>query len=111
MMIATVSATSGRSPSGSGRTRARVQIRVISFTAPPAISAQPKWPLDLHDVGLFTLQEVLDLGHVFVGELLHTRLGGAFLVVADLPVLDQLLEVPQDVATDVPDGDATLLRH
>jgi hypothetical protein len=31
MMIATVSATSGRSPSGSGLTRASVQMRLISF--------------------------------------------------------------------------------
>src|SRR5437016_4550052 len=111
MMIATVSATSGRSPSGSGRTRPRVQMRLISFTAPLAISVQPKWPLDLHDVGLFALQEVLDLGHVLVGELLHARLGRTLLVVADLPVLDELLEVPQDVAPHVPHGDPALLGH
>src|SRR5438552_9702740 len=74
MMIATVCATSGRSPSASGRTRARVQMREMSFTAPLAISAQPTWHLDLHDVGFLALQQVVDLGDVLVGDLLDARL-------------------------------------
>src|SRR5205085_4928907 len=101
MMIATVSATSGRSPSGSGLTRASVRMRDSSFTM----------PLDLHDVGLFALQEVVDLRDVLVGHLLHARLGRPLLVVADVTVLDELLEVAHHVATHVADGDAPLLGH
>src|SRR6476646_11094927 len=81
MMIATVSATSGRSRSGSGRTRASVQMRVIRFIPLGAP------PLDLHDVGLFAFQEVVDLRHVLVGHLLHALLCGTLLVVADVAVL------------------------
>src|SRR6266550_1239171 len=93
MMIATVSATSGSSRSGIGLTRARVQIRPMSFTASLAISAWPKWPLDLHDFRLLVLQELVDLRHVVVGQLLHPRLGRPLVVVADVAVLDEILEV------------------
>src|SRR4051794_19917455 len=66
---------------------------------------------DLHDLGLFALQEVVDLCDVVVGELLHALLGGALLVVADVAVLDQVPEVLDRVTTNVSHRDATLLRH
>src|SRR3954453_12953240 len=118
MMIATVSATSGRSASGSGRTRARVQMREMRFIAVSSrvySGCRRTCPggtcLDLHDVGLFALQEVVDLGHVLVGQLLDARLRGALFVVADLAVLDELLEVAHDVAAHVAYGDSPLLGH
>src|SRR6185437_15511729 len=110
MMIATVSATSGSSrPSGSGRTRARVRMRDRRFTA--VLFSPSGEGLHLHDLGFFALQEVVDLRDMLVGQLLHPALGGVLVVVADLAVLDQVLEVPHHVAADVPDGDPPLLGH
>ena len=62
----------------------------------------------LHDLGLFALQEVLDLRDVLVGELLDAILGAPLLVVADVAVLDELLEVVHDVAAHVSDRDPSL---
>src|SRR5215208_5436878 len=66
---------------------------------------------DLHDVGFFALQEVVDLADALVRELLHAALGGALLVVAHVPVPHQLLEVAHRVAADVAHRDPPLLRH
>src|SRR5947209_14699598 len=79
MMIATDCATSGRSRSGSERTRESVRIRDSRFTSRS----------DLHDLGFFALQQLVDLRDMVVGELLHTRLRGALLVVAGVALLDQ----------------------
>ncbi len=46
---------------------------------------------------------------VLVGELLHLSLPAPLLVVPDLPVLDQVLEVLQDVAADISDRDLPVL--
>src|SRR5476651_2333825 len=105
MMIATTSATSGSSCSGSGLMRASVRMRLSSFIA-GAITY-----LDLHDVGLFTLQEVVDLLYVLVGQLLDAGLGRAFVVVTDLAVLDELLEVLHRVPADVANRHAALFGH
>ena len=61
----------------------------------------PGGRLDLHDLGLFALQQLVDLVHVLVGELLDAPLRRPLLVVADLAVADELLEVPEDVAAAV----------
>src|SRR5215468_4251020 len=90
-MMATDCATSGSAGSAAGRTRESVRRRV----------RKPMEVLDLHDLGFFALQEVVDARDMLVGELLHPRLRGALLVVAGAPVLDQLLEVPDGVAADV----------
>ena len=66
---------------------------------------------DLHDLGLFALQQIVDLRGVLVGELLHAALGRALLVVSDVTVLDQVFEVPHHVAAHVADRDAPLLGH
>src|SRR5215212_6365740 len=108
MITATEPATSGRSPSGSARIRASVRMRERSFTSvsspsrfrpggshrgesvTPAGAARSS---DLHDLGLFALQEVVDLRHVLVGDLLDGLLGAVLLVRPDVPVVDELLEV------------------
>ena len=46
---------------------------------------------------------------VLVGELLDALLGAALLVVADVAVVDELLQVVHHVAADVAHGDAALL--
>ena len=48
---------------------------------------------------------------VLVGELLGLLLGAALLVVADVAVLDEVLQVVHDVTADVPHGDAALLAR
>src|SRR5579862_6988763 len=100
MMIATDRAISGRSPSGSGRTRRRLRIRERSFRRS-----------DLHDLGFFVLQQIVDLPDVLVGELLHSRLRRALVVVADVAVPHALLEMLDRVAPHVSNGDPSLLRH
>ena len=49
------------------------------------------------------------LRDVLVRELLEALLGPPLLVVADVPVADELLEVVHDVAADVADRDPALL--
>src|SRR5690242_12963751 len=66
---------------------------------------------DLHDLGFLALQQLVDLVHVLVGELLDAILGAVLLVAADLAVVDELFEVVDRVAPDVPDRDLALLRH
>src|SRR5579862_2261738 len=120
MMIATLRATSGRSPSGSGRARASVRIREsrlstcgFSVTVSRAEPGTGTWPerSHLHDLGLFVLQQVFDLLDVLVGELLDAALRSALLVVADVAVSHELVEVAHHVAADVPHRDTPLLRH
>src|SRR5262245_3077797 len=108
MMIATVLATSGRSPSWIGLTRTSLRLRERRFIAarvpapcPPDGAASAFRRLDLHDLRLFVLQEVVDLVHVVVGHLLHLPLGRPLLVVAHLAVPHQILEVPHHVPADV----------
>src|SRR5436309_5247154 len=79
MMIATDSATSGSSGSGAERTRLSVRMRVRRFKGGGCLPA-----LDLHDLGLFVLQEIVDRLRVVVCQLLPLRLRAALLVVADL---------------------------
>src|SRR5918911_1098133 len=93
MITATDDATSGRSSSGSGRMRASVRMRERSLTL---LS-------DLHDLGFLALQEVVDLVHVVVRELLDAPLRRTLLVVAHVAVLHELLEVPHRVAPHVAD--------
>src|SRR6185312_9981712 len=100
-MIATDPATSGRSTSGSGRMRASVRMRL----------SKRKEVLDLHDLGFFALEQVVDLRDVLVRELLHAPLGRALVVVADVASASQLLEVLDRVAPDIAHRDAALLRH
>src|SRR4051812_1457735 len=100
-MIATEPATSGRSGSGTARMRESVRKRESRLTEAS----------HLHDLGLFALQEFVDLRGVLVGELLHPALGRALLVVADVSVLDELFEMPHHVATHVPHGNPALLGH
>src|SRR5207248_10374546 len=86
-MIATDCATSGSAGSATGRARESVRIRAIRFTGlgTPSSNRQPSLAgaLDLHDLGFFALQELVDPRGVLVRELLHPPLGRPLLVVAD----------------------------
>src|SRR5215207_1800735 len=110
------------------RRRARVPSRWPSATGRPRRSAQRPLPSmmiatlrarlvglrsvatsNLHDLGLFMPDQLVDRAHVLVSELLHLGLPTPLLVVADFAVLDQLLEVLQDVAADVSNRDFSVL--
>src|SRR5215211_1067196 len=67
--------------------------------------------LDLHDLGFFVLQQLVDRLRVRVGQLLHLLLGSPLVVVADLAVPHELLEVTERVAPNLAHGDAVLLSH
>src|SRR5204863_7850233 len=98
MMIATERATSGSSGSCTGRSGRRLRSRVRRFTR-----------LDLQDFGFLALQQLVDLVHVVVGELLRALLRPALLVVAHFPFANQLLQVLHQVATHVPDRNTSVL--
>src|SRR3954447_532201 len=95
------------------RKRSVLRLRCCTFVTVPGTGRGPSGHggSDLHDFGFFALQEVVDLAHVVVRQLLDATLGGALLVVADVAVAHQLLEVTHRVAADVPDRDLALLRH
>src|SRR3989442_2291075 len=105
MMIATDCATSGSSGPARGRTRLSVRIRVRRFTEGSEVPAS-----DLHDLRFFVFQQLVDRRGVLVGELLPLLLRAPLLVVADVAVLDELLQMVHQVAADVPDRDPALLR-
>src|SRR5262249_11084806 len=65
----------------------------------------------LQDLRFLALQQVVDLLRVLVSELLDALLGPVLLVLADLALVDELLEVVDDVAPDVAHRDAPVLRH
>src|SRR5436190_8002810 len=93
MMIATVRASSPRCSSSTAR-----ESGVCS-------------PSDLEDLGFLALQQLIDLLRVVVGELLDALLRAVLLVLADLALVDELLEVVDRVAADVAHCDAPLLGH
>src|SRR5688500_4469215 len=102
MMIATERARSESSDSSSGgRVVQSERMRVSKFKEAAAS--------DFHDLCFFSLQELVDLVRVLVGELLDAILGAVLLVDAHLARTDELLQVMHDVAADVADGDAPLL--
>src|ERR1043166_7603197 len=96
MMIATACAASGRCSSG-----------LTSVPVPGTEAIQ----LDLHHLGLFVLQQLVDVLRVLVGQLLDTALGPVLVVRADLAVVDELLQVSHGVAPDLADGDSVVFRH
>src|SRR5918996_6278577 len=106
MMMATDRATSGSCRSRTGVrpliVRSLESNRIVSVRARAALS-------DFHDLLFLLLQEVVDPGHVLVGELLGPVLGAPLFVVPDVTVPDELLEVVHDVPADVADGHAALL--
>src|SRR5688572_9655757 len=110
MMIAIERATSGSSRSGAGPRPRSVRRRVRRLTARLGPRRASRGS-DLHDLVLFALEELVDPVHVLVRELLRAVLGAPLLVVADVAVADELLQVVHDVAPDVPDRDAPLLRE
>ena len=86
--------------SGGGLSVQSERMRVIS---------RPRRRSDLHDLGFFVLQQLVDRVDVLVGELLHLFLGAVLLVGPDLARVDELLQVVHDVAAHVADGDPALL--
>src|ERR1041385_1641976 len=64
--------------------------------------------LDLENLGLFGLQDVIDVLHVLVVELLDFLLGVLFLVFGD--VLG-FLDLADPLGARMPDGDAPLFRE
>src|SRR5919201_1591325 len=85
-----------------------------SFVAPCGVHRYEVWStqgLDLEDLGFLALEELVDLLRVLVRELLDALLGAVLLVLADLALVDELLEVVDDVAPHVADSDAAVLGH
>src|SRR5690606_4272991 len=65
---------------------------------------------DLEQLGLLVLEHLVDLGDVLLGELVELLLRPPGLVLADLALLDQLVEGVLGVAADVAHRDAAVLR-
>src|SRR5581483_3373424 len=64
-----------------------------------------------HHLGLFVLQELVDLLRVLVRQLLHPLFGPMLVVGTDVPAVDEVLQVTHRVTPDLPDGDTMLLRE
>src|SRR6476661_6179345 len=113
-----MSATSGRSGSGAGRTCRSVLIFVRrlmclchrakrrSFAMPRKVRSTLRGS-HLHDLGFFVLQQIVDRLRVVVGQLLDAVLGAALIVAADLL---QVLQVLHGVTAHVSYRDPPLLR-
>src|SRR5918992_116130 len=107
-----------RCPSATGKLRCSAQrafpsrmiaiARAVSVVRAVALEL-PRGHSNLHDLGLFALQQVVDLGGVLVGQLLDSILGAMLLVSADFAVLRQLLQVVDRVPAHVADGDPPVL--
>src|SRR5829696_2359605 len=109
MMIAIERATSGRLSSGLAFAVPSVRSLVMRFMLFSEAAPQGDGSdLNLHDLGLFALQKILDLRDVLVGQLLDAVLGAPLLVVPDVAVLDELLEVVHDVAAQGSDREPAL---
>src|SRR6266576_1489205 len=74
-------------------------------------SSRPTEASDFEDLLLFAFEEVVDLVGVVVCQLLDALFGPGFLVAADLAFVHELLQVVHDVSADVPDSNASVLRH
>src|SRR3954471_2930290 len=72
-------------------------------------------PSDLEELGLLVLEQLVDVAHVLLGDLLELLLGTVRVVLADLPVLGQpvqlVLRVPAHVADRDPRVLCLLVRH
>src|ERR1041385_6964682 len=66
---------------------------------------------NLQDFGFLALEQLVDLLRVLVRQLLDALLGPVLLVLADLALVDELLQVVDDVAPHVADGNAPVLGH
>src|SRR4029078_3454729 len=64
----------------------------------------------LEQLGFLVAQQLVDLRGVLVRGLLPLPLGPAYVVLAGVAVVGELLERGHRVATDVPDRDARVLR-
>src|SRR2546423_8251065 len=112
MMIATERAISGSSGSAIARSPRSDRIRVIRFIGGSGYGRGARRPPSyLHDLRFFAFQEVVELVHVVVGQLLQALLGTMLLVRADVSPVDELLEVVHDVASHVADGDTPFFRQ
>src|SRR3954471_8022335 len=119
MITATACATSGRSGSGAGRTCRSVLIFVrrlivlyITERSEGLSQCRAKCAalcarLDLHDLGFFVLQQIVDRLRMVVGQLLDAVLCTALVVTANLL---QVLQVLHGVTTHVSHRDPPLLR-
>jgi hypothetical protein len=67
-------------------------------------------PLDLHDLLFFRDQELLDIGDVFVRELLHFGFRSPLVVLRNQLFLQGFFDVVHDIAADVADGHARIFR-
>ena len=76
---------------------------------PALLASKASRALHLHDLGFFSLQRSVHLGDVLVGQLLHSGLGAARIVLGQAVVLLGLLDGAVRVAADVAQGDARLL--
>src|SRR5262245_58303616 len=105
MMIATERATSGSSRSPGALKPLSVRSLVRRFTSlGPRFGAS-----DLQDLRFLALENLVDLGDVVIGELLGTLFSPTLLVVPHVAVADELLEMVDAVAPDVPHGDPPFL--
>src|SRR5215213_8654985 len=114
-----------RCPSATGRPRASAQrplpsMMIATLPASPGalscpVSTSERFDAagasNFHDFGFFVLHQLVDRLRVLVGQLLHLGLPAPLLVVADLAVLDQLLEMLHHVPADVPDRDLAVLTR
>src|SRR4051812_597508 len=124
----TVSAPA-RWPSTTGRSRPRAQrplpsVMIATYRAARPAPASP--PIsrpaaadgargaarasDLEDLRFLALEQPVELGDVVVGELLQLDLGAVLVVGARLAGVLELAQVVHDVAADVADRHAALLR-
>src|SRR5688572_4609203 len=111
MMIATERAEAGRAGSSAGRSRRSARSRLTRLTAVVSGMSSRRGAESsyLHDLLFLLLEEIVDLVHVLVRDLLQPVLCAPLLVVTDVSVADELLEIVHDVAPDVADRDPSLL--
>src|SRR5690606_41440367 len=64
---------------------------------------------NLHDLFFFLRERLVDLGDVFVGELLDLLLRAPIVILRHELLLQQVLEIVHDVAAHVADGNARIL--
>src|SRR3954447_18287511 len=67
-------------------------------------------PSDLEELGLLVLEQLVDVTHVFLGDLLELLLRAVRVVLADLAVLGQPVQLVLRVPANVADRDPGVLR-
>src|ERR1700733_724424 len=83
----------------------------VSSVREKSTSGPGSWrsKLDLEEFGFLVFEQLVDLRHIAVGEIFEFALSPAYVVLARVAVLDQLVEGVLGMPPDIADGDAAVL--